>query len=438
MGPAQNIDWWDDRLFLYAHGGRGSGKSKAGAYRTLTYVNSWPGCVGIVTAPTFPMLHDATLVSLREALDEFGMVRGYHWEYVQNREEVQFRNGSLVLLRTTEHPDRLRGASTAFFWMDEPRDSPYDAFRHLKGGLRQVGYPHQAWLTSTPKGRKHWLFRVFYARHLLDDHREMLEGDQYAAYPASSLDNPFTGTAYHQSLAEEYGDQASPLYRQEVLGEHVIAEGLVYPGWRRDEHMKPVSEWPVQTRDLVQGGRVYGGIDFGFRNPSCVVVYALDSRGRRYILDGLYQPRLTEPQLIAAAMRYQKQYSVRAFACDPADPGWRVAARHAGVRVVKAINRKGSSRDTSFGIGACTAVLQPGLLWVNPALSWFADEIEEYTEEDPLREDMNLRERPKQSADHAMDAWRYAESLVNLQGGRRKGRMIPTSVQPQRELIHAR
>ena len=200
--------------------------------------------------------------------------------------------------------------------------------------------------------------------------------------------------------------------------------------------MPPVSKWPVKPSDLVAGGKVYGGIDFGFRNPSCLGVYALDSKNRRYLIDGIYQTRLTEPELIAEALRFQKRYSVRAFACDPADPGWRVAARRAGVRVVKAVNRKGSARDASFGIGACTAVLNArmpdgsSMFYVNPALQWFADEIEEYTEGNQIHEELNLSERPVRSSDHAMDMWRYVESLVNLSSHRSKGRMISTSINP--------
>ena len=289
---------------------------------------------------------------------------------------------------------------------------------------------------------------MFYAPHLLDQKDLALqEGDQFKAFPARTIDNPFVGKEVHDSLVNDYG-MDTPLYRQELLGEHVIAEGLVYPTWNRDFFMRPVREWPVSIKELVQGGRVYGGIDFGFRNPSCLGVFGYDGRGRRYLMDGLYKVRLTDAELITEALRYQRAYNVRAFAGDPSDPGWRVAARRAGVRVVKAINRKGSSRDTSFGIGACTAVLNARMpdgspmFFVNPALQWFADEIEEYTEEESIRDDMNLRERARQSADHAMDMWRYEESLVNLRGGSRRSTSgnikmrielsLPSSIGPTR------
>ena len=437
-GSKEDLEDWTNRLFLYGHGGRSAGKSKGGSYRMLNYINAWPGCVGVVTAPTYPILHDATLMAIREGLDEAGFVRGLHWEYIQGREELQFWNGSLVHLRTTEHPDRLRGTTTAFFWMDEPRGSPYDAYRNLKAGLRQTGFPHQGWFTSTPKGRKHWLYRVWYARRLLEAPDKVKPGDQYIAFPASTLDNPFVGGEVAASMEEEYGGKDSPLYRQEILGEHVIAEGLVYPTWRPSIHLVPVKDWPVTPRELIAGGRVFGGIDFGFRNPACIGVFALDSRDRQYMLDGIYKARMTEPELIGEAKRLQNLYHVRAFACDPADPGWRVSAKRAGIRVVKAMNRKGSSRDTSFGIGACTAVLNArmpdgtSMFFVNPSLQWFSDEIEEYTEVEQIKEDLNLRERPVLSADHAMDVWRYFEGMVTLKGRGNPGRVIKTSVEPSR------
>jgi hypothetical protein len=51
----------------------GSGKSQAMAYETIMCSQINPGRMGLVGAPTYPMLRDATQRSLWEALDSEGI-----------------------------------------------------------------------------------------------------------------------------------------------------------------------------------------------------------------------------------------------------------------------------------------------------------------------------------------------------------------------------
>ena len=122
-----------DMLFLLAHGGRGSGKSAAGSFKTTDYMCTYPRSLGIITAPTIPMLRDSTLATMKSALEAVGLQPERDYEYKSDYGALTIRQtGSVALLRSTEHPDRLRGPSLSFFWMDEPRDSPYLAFQDRK------------------------------------------------------------------------------------------------------------------------------------------------------------------------------------------------------------------------------------------------------------------------------------------------------------------
>lgn len=58
-------------------GGIGSGKSQGGAVRSLRAAYGWVGDqrietpnLGVVTAPTYPMLRDATIRTFRDVADE--------------------------------------------------------------------------------------------------------------------------------------------------------------------------------------------------------------------------------------------------------------------------------------------------------------------------------------------------------------------------------
>lgn len=412
----------EDMLFLLAHGGRGSGKTTGGALRTTDYMLTHPKSLGIITAPTIPMLRDSTLVTLKGALEAVGLQPERDYEYKSDYGALTIRQtGSVALLRSTEHPDRLRGPSLSFFWMDEPRDSPYIAFQNLQFGLRPSGigveqrnHPHQGWLTTTPNGRKHWLFRIFYPDRSNLELESPPGAGRYLAYPAKTLENPFGGKRIYDMMLAQEGTM-NPFLKQELDGEFVIVEGLVYPTYSSQFEV-PVKSWPLKALgDL----HIIAGIDFGWRSPACILVYGSDSHNNRYIIDGLYRSRLTDDELIAKAKAFRKAYNIRVFACDPSDPGWIASARRAGLPAIRAYNRKGSRSDYSYGIGACTAVLSRRTLdnkpklFVNPSLTWFRNEIEEYTEASTSGE-LNPPEVPKKSADHAMDAWRYAESYLSL------------------------
>ena len=46
--------------------------------------------------------------------------------------------------------------------MDEGRECSFTAYQNGMAMLRQPGFPHQSWLTSTPAGKDHWMFQIFH------------------------------------------------------------------------------------------------------------------------------------------------------------------------------------------------------------------------------------------------------------------------------------
>lgn len=413
---------WLDYFYLLAHGGRGSGKSKGGAIRGVTYAVSWPGSLGIVTAPTYNLLHDSTVPVLFETLEQFGLVPEIGYTYNRTREEVVlpgFR--SKILLRTTEKPERLRGMNAAWFWMDEPRDSPLLAFQNLQATLRQQGYPHQGWCTTTPVGKRHWTYGVFYREKAsMEGYLDHLNitadagSARYVAYPARTRENPFGGQQLYDQLAATYGPD-SLFSKQELEGDFVLMEGLVYSGWNPAKHVKPRSEWPSQPSQI---SRIIAGVDFGFRNPSAIVVEGLDKANRRYLIHEFYQSGLSESELVMEAAKIGQRFKVQLFICDSADPGWIKALRRGGLPA-RAVKKKtiGSPNNPSSGIAMCSLALRREdpvygqMFYVDPGCENFRREIESYVW-DEARLDLNPREVPRKFGDHLMDAWRYAETTI--------------------------
>ena len=94
-------------------GGIGSGKTQGGAVRALLAAYGQIGRVkipapnlGMVTAPTYPMLTDSTLRTFREVAGDLIDARASAFAAPMH---VVMRNGSEILFRSADHPETLRG-----------------------------------------------------------------------------------------------------------------------------------------------------------------------------------------------------------------------------------------------------------------------------------------------------------------------------------------
>jgi phage terminase large subunit-like protein len=195
----------DEAPFSAAVCGIGGGKTLVGALKTLSYMQQYPGSLGMVTAPTYPMLRDATLRTIEEVFPKGA--------YTLNIGDmtIHYHNGSEILLRPTSDPDRLRGPNLAFVWMDEAAQSDEAAFLVLQGRLRQPTFPHKLWITTTPKGFN-WVYREFAQEQRPD----------YAMHRWATKDNPHLPESFVRQLEESY-DASFGL--QELLGEFVLVGG---------------------------------------------------------------------------------------------------------------------------------------------------------------------------------------------------------------------
>src|SRR5271168_3978097 len=94
----------------------GSGKSQALCQEAirLSYLN--PGRTGLIGAPTYPMLRDATVAALLETLDRNDIPHE-----VNRAENFVVLRGvqSKILFRAVEDFERLRGSNLAWFGVDE-------------------------------------------------------------------------------------------------------------------------------------------------------------------------------------------------------------------------------------------------------------------------------------------------------------------------------
>ncbi len=360
-------------------GGIGSGKTTAGVNEAIREAIRQPGSLGVIAAPTYPMLRDATQREFWAYFPEELM-----HSFNKTEQHLKLINGSEILFRSLDNPERLRGLNIAWFYIDEAALVTRRSWDILIGRLRQPGYEYKAWITTTPKGYN-WVYDVF-----VKERR-----DNYSVIYATTHDNPHLSREY---LAELESSYSGSFYQQEILGKFVQHEGLVYQEFSRAVHI--VEKLPERF------SRIIAGVDFGYTNPSVILVIGVDYDGRAYIIEEFYQRRVMITELVGVAEELNKKYRIETFYCDPSEPQFIEAFRQAGLNAVEAENA------ILPGINEVSARLKvqgdgKPRLFVHSSCVNTIMEFENYAYPE-AKEGKPQQEKPLKLFDHAMDALRYA------------------------------
>src|SRR6185312_10466339 len=136
----------------------GSGKSQALCQEAIRLSYQNPGRLGLLGAPTYPMLRDATQAALLEILISNGI------PYEHNKAEntiVMQDTRSRILFRPVDEFERLRGTNLAWFGLDELTYTQEESWLRLEGRLRDPKATELCgFAVWTPKGFD-WVYRKF-------------------------------------------------------------------------------------------------------------------------------------------------------------------------------------------------------------------------------------------------------------------------------------
>lgn len=227
----------------------------------MSYLN--PGRTGLIGAPTYPMLRDATLATLFEILERSGIPHDYN----RSENALKFRDtGTRVLFRPLDEFERLRGTNLAWFGLDELTYTPEEAWYRLLGRLRDPKASKlEGFAVWTPKGFD-WVYRLFVS------HRpagyELIQ-----ARPFENVHLLESVPDFYERLKYSYDDR---FYQQEVLGEYLnLAGDRVYHAFSRKDHVRSLQVDPFSP--------LMWALDFNV-DPMCSVVVQI-AHGKVQVLD---------------------------------------------------------------------------------------------------------------------------------------------------------
>jgi phage terminase large subunit len=349
--------------------GRNSGKTVAGAVKAANRCAK-PG-LGVIAAPSFPMLTHAAkrafLAELRRRADA-----DPRWAFVEHKSERLLTipaTGAEVLFGSLDNPDSVRGPNFAWGWLDEPGYTSDEAWLNLKGSVRDGDNP-QIWPTGTPKGRHHFLYREWMVAPDAD----------HTYHHATSLQNPFVDAAAYVAGLGYRG----VFYDQEVGGDFVAFEGLVYPEFRRQTHVAAV--------DCAGWGTMLA-VDVGARNPTAILTVRFVG-DRIHVGAEQYRPMHAD-QIIDAVVDTAAATGALYAVVDPS------AKLVIGSLAARGVPCRLAVNDVTEGVRRVSSQLPE--LTVDPSCVNLIGEFEAYAYPDGQTKDA-----PVKANDHAMDALRYA------------------------------
>jgi hypothetical protein len=241
-----------------------SGKSLALCHEALKLAYANPGCMGLIGAPTYPMLRDSTRTAFFQILEENRIP--HRFLKAENRLWLPEPRSS-VLFRTLDNPERLRGPNLAWFAVDELTYCKEPAWTRLEGRLRAKRARNLCGIAAwTPKGFD-WVYSRFIGPDRLPGY------DSVRAVPFENGDPDF-----YERLKTSYAER---FFKQEALGEYLsIFSGQAYYGFDRS----------ANVRNVVYSPRLplLWALDFNV-NPMCSVLAQMHG-GMVHVIDELVLP----------------------------------------------------------------------------------------------------------------------------------------------------
>jgi len=209
-----------------------SGKSAAGAQKAMDKISK--GLDGAVINPIFSDFKTSTWPEFKRWIDWSMVVPSQRhrksdaWEPHQPFTMV-FTNGAKVYCKGLKDPKSARGANINWLWYDEAASDETGMSWKIAIASVRVGENPQAWATTTPKGKEHWLYKFFIERDIPQEAVELLQKDAkilIEVFKWSIIDNKANlDPAYYASVISAF--PSGWLRAQEIDGEFAEEGGKI-------------------------------------------------------------------------------------------------------------------------------------------------------------------------------------------------------------------
>lgn len=250
----------------------------------------------LITAPTYKIMQQATLPEFLRVMEGCG-------EYSKVDAVFKMHHGGTCWMRTGTDADSVVGITNVRgAWGDEA--GLFSLYFHENIQARASIKEAPIIYTTSPYSLN-WIYTDYIRPKLKGKLAEDVEIIQ-----ARSNENPFFPAAEYERKKRTMDPRR---FNMIYGGEYHKIEGLVYDCFDQDVHVIPRKELDHKT--------VYvAGVDWGFTNPSCIMVLAVTPTDGVFLVHEVYKSGQTINDLVEIAQKLKSLYNIERFYCDPSSP----------------------------------------------------------------------------------------------------------------------
>lgn len=272
---------FDKRYNIY-WGGVGSGKSYFIAQKMIydAMKNEKTGI--LVLRKVQATMKSTVIATFKEVLEEWKLDKIVHHQKDKNDNRLIFPNGSFILFKGYDDPEKLKGVpNVTKIYLEEGTDflkDDLDALIARIRGKNTIGKTIKVYMSFNPVWVGHWLRSRFFT-----DDNKPLEPENCFTLHTTYLDNKY------------YGDTSALLdlkiknvrrWKIDGLGLWGVYGDIIYSNWRKIKCIQDESYYDDIT----------WGLDFGFSHMCGMVKLGIKNNDI-YVLKELYTNKLTNSQL---------------------------------------------------------------------------------------------------------------------------------------------
>ncbi len=275
-----------DSRFKVVVAGRRGGKTYA-SIASLAKHARFPNSKCLYVAPTYRMAKQIVWDDLKQLLREKNWIKRIN----ESELTITLVNSSIIMLRSADNPDSIRGIGVDHVVIDEAADIDEEAWTAV---IRPTLSDREgsALIISSPKGRN-WLYDIY------NDAKHMPGwfSLQYTTAQGGNV-NP-------EEIAQAQRDLDERTFNQEYLAQFVNYSGIIYYAF---------TEQNIKSWDLPQDNRIpiHVGIDFNIDPGAAVIGYQHNSGIHIYDEIEIYGTDTAE-----MCAEIQRRYPNRRVVCYP-------------------------------------------------------------------------------------------------------------------------
>jgi hypothetical protein len=226
--------------------GYGAGKSRTMCAWAVLLCMDNPSELGVMFAPTGPLVRDVVIRSLEDFLEQYGIEYTYRASPLPEFTLHLPTGPATILCRSMENWTRIIGLNCAWICADEIDTSKVEiaqrAVDKFLGRLR-AGQRRQLGLFSTPEG-----FGILHFLNVEQGHKP-----DRAMYRGRTADNPYLPPDFLEGMRENYSPALFQAYSEGIFCN--LTQASVYPEFNRELNASEINA-------LLESDTCYIGVDF--------------------------------------------------------------------------------------------------------------------------------------------------------------------------------